>query len=316
MRFQIISILAGIVFVLASHPALAKDECPEGYVSFVNSETYQSVCLPVDVEKTQAPDANAEAQAASAETQAPEASAEENSGQTEAPATDNKNEVPTVATQAEETPQPPANINPAQLNVRPNPVVPATVPAYQPAPQDYAAYQTADTNSYYDEVRQSGWLLELGFGYGMIGNADFKFMTGWHFGSNDNVASFGLYLDADLRVGWYPPFSMDWTLDPTLHVTVNSFRFSVGIGIGIFSILKEKYEDYLIYDSENSTSTGMRTLFEIKPTVAFDWYMTGNVFFGFGFSVPLIFLTGSEQYDSDIFVQPWFNIDCHFGYKF
>ena len=63
MRFQIISILAGMVFVLASHPALAKDECPEGYVSFVNSETYQSVCLPVDVEKTQTPEANAKAQA-------------------------------------------------------------------------------------------------------------------------------------------------------------------------------------------------------------------------------------------------------------
>ncbi|MBO4350601.1 MAG: hypothetical protein J6A01_06640 [Proteobacteria bacterium] len=310
--------------MLASHPALAKDECPEGYVSFVNSETYQSVCLPVGVEKTQTPEANAEVQEpeAKAEVQEPEAKAEEESGQTESAAAEENNEAETTAatqaTQPVEQPQQPAPTQPnsPQLNARPYPIVPATVPAYQPAPQDYAAYQTADTNSYYDEVRQSGWLLELGFGYGMIGNADFKFMTGWHFGSNDNVASFGLYLDADLRVGWYPPFSMDWTLDPTLHVTVNSFRFSVGIGIGIFSILKEKYEDYLIYDSENSTSTGMRTLFEIKPTVAFDWYMTGNVFFGFGFSVPLIFLTGSEQYDSDVFVQPWFNIDCHFGYKF
>lgn len=76
MRFQIRCILAGMFLMLASHSALAKDECPEGYVNFVNTETYQSVCLPVDVEKTQTQEAKAEAEAPNTETDAQTAETE------------------------------------------------------------------------------------------------------------------------------------------------------------------------------------------------------------------------------------------------
>ena len=277
--------LAGVLGL--SGYATAKPECPEGYVGFVNTETYQTECLPADVGKKLSPEAAAQTKAEEAEPQ-------------------NTETAPKAEVQAVQVvPDTPQESSASQIQMAPRV---QQVQAVYEEPEDYEteAYEP----SIHDDMTSSGFYMQLGFGYAAALNLDIKALLGYHFGLDAKHASLGLYLDLDARPGFIPTFTMDLTLDPTLHITGDTFRFSIGLGLGIFYFdLMDSFSWFA--DSEDFEKNDSFVRFEIKPMLAFDWFLSSNTLFGFGFSVPLIFVLKDDQ---DL--AAWFNLDFHIGYKF
>ncbi|MBQ9817322.1 MAG: hypothetical protein IJM59_07660 [Proteobacteria bacterium] len=331
-----IVLAAGILLCLASQNVFAQDKCPEGYVSFVNTKTYESVCLPADVdasvknaEDSAQPSASENAQQAGAEAtgeSVPETGSNQNieasvNAANPPEAAVQANPEPVAAQEPMDAPAEQNNVQPAESQqtyvtesmpetaaAEPNAVnMPETAAA---EPNDDSTFVTDDVlnQKIHESIMAGGWVFEAGLGYSIVAAVDLKLLTGYHFSSKDEVAGFGLYLDVDLHPGAFPVFSMDCTIDPVFHVSTGHFQFSLAFGLGFFGVLNDDFDDS--EDSLRSKEFGVR--FELKPAMAFDWFMTEKAFWGFGLSVPLIILKESESRDSR--VQPWFNMDFHIGY--
>ena len=315
LRIALVGICMFMGMLISQH-AFAKEECPPGYISYVNTETYQSVCLKADSEQTQTPDAADAQKPADAQPSGDAAKADDAQSKD---ASDEQSQDTVAGAPQNVTQVAPVDVTPKAYTAEgirnPQDAQPAPVPLTTQI-SDWVSRNSSEEKeetSFQTLTMHDGWLLQIGFGYGMIANVDFKLLTGYAFYTGDDVAAFGLYLDADLRPGWLPQFSADISLDPTLHVHYKSFRFSLGIGLGIF-LIKLFDDDTVLFDK---TLNEVRVRFILKPTLAFDWFMNENAYFGFGVSMPLIFLTeeGDTSGDDSI-VQPWVNLDLHIGYKF
>ncbi|MBR4984978.1 MAG: hypothetical protein IKY83_04485 [Proteobacteria bacterium] len=283
MRFRISAVLLFCIYLITQN-AFAQDQCPEGYVSFINTKTYESICLPVNG------NLQPEASQAAAPEEAPAAAASQN-----------------VAAAAVEPAQPEAHNEDGES--ADGLIWGGNADKLEDAGEGAEANMSPEkiyneSQIIHEGVMRPGWSILLGAGYGMEAAIDLKFMPGYHFQSGDDVASFGLYLDFDFRPGIRPMFSMDVTLSPVLHVARGCFRFSLAIGLGAFVYVN----NYKEVDYTHEFSEEFGAAFELKPGLAFDWFLTANGFFGFGFSVPLLIHNGG--------VIPWFNIDMHLGYRF
>ena len=160
-------------------------------------------------------------------------------------------------------------------------------------------------------MKEPGVLMKLGLGYGLFLNADLKFLVGYKFGA-DGAAAFGLYLDLNMRPGVMPFYSMDVTVAPTVHAMAGRFMFSFSIGLGAFIEVGRDgnySDDEEDYDDDDDFSAG--GYFELKPALAFDWFLTPHALFGFGVDVPVYIL--SDSYSG---AMASFSFDIHVGYKF
>lgn len=278
MRLRLISVLLFGLCLLAQN-AFAQDKCPEGYVSFINTKTYESVCLPANV----SPD-NVSATG----------QADENAQDTgdDADASDPNEQDGLIW---------------GNGGVQQNGLVdPDDQTALAPM-TDVREYLT-ESQLIHVEMMRSGWQVQLGFGYRIISAIDVRVVTGYHFASSDEVASFGLYLDIDMGPGYEPHFNMDMTVSPTLHVSRGIFRYSLGLGLGVFILSDYKYSDGWEDDKKELKTSPS---FELKPWMAFDWFLSKRAYMGFGFTVPILIM--NEQLGD---VMPWFSMDLHLGYRF
>ncbi|MBQ8035738.1 MAG: hypothetical protein IJ268_01980 [Proteobacteria bacterium] len=289
MRNQL-SILLLLFLCFSAQAAFAQEQCPVGYVSFINTKTYESVCLPVDamsqpvIDKPEADKPEADQDILTGDAQ--DAGAEDADGYE-----DGEEAGDELIWGNGNIAEPYGGyVEPSQNNV----------------PQEVVT-QLSESQLIHQGVMRPGWSVQFGLGYGMVDAIDIQLVTGYHFTTGDDVASFGLYLDLDFRPGNSIDFSMDATVKPTLHVSKGNFRFSLALGLGIFALVDESWSEW------DGHETAKTIAFALKPGLAFDWFLSENAFMGFSFSVPLII--GSE-YFTDMSVMPWFSLDLHLGYRF
>ena len=289
MRLRVITVLLFGLCLVAQN-AFAQDSCPEGYVSFINTKTYESVCLPANVSPDNVPAAGQQA-----------ASHQDGPGEQENFVEDNEaqdpNEQDGLIWGNSGTRQ---NVSVDQGNLDDQTAL---------APMTDVRDFMPESKRIHNDMMKAGWLVQLGFGYRVVAAIDVRLMTGYHFESSDEVASFGLYLDLDFGPGYDPNFSMDATVTPTLHVSRGIFRYSLGLGLGVFIIRDYKYTDR--WDDDYSKTIETSPSFELKPWMAFDWFFSGKAYMGFGFTVPILIM--NEQLGD---VMPWFSMDLHIGYRF
>ena len=165
------------------------------------------------------------------------------------------------------------------------------------------------------EISSNGGEINIGIGYGMVGAFDLRLAGGYHVNipGADNV-SFGIYTDFSIRFPY--PNSLDWAIVPMMHVHGDIFRASFGLGIGIFSFFIED-EDY--YEDEEFYST---ILFQLKPEVKLDWFLSEHVLIGMNIDLPLILYKkeihdwGNARPKKITATMPWFSLTFHVGYKF
>ena len=146
-------------------------------------------------------------------------------------------------------------------------------------------------------MRSSGFELNVGIGYAMVASFDMRLTGGYHFGIDSlDGLSFGLYGEFSGQLGF--PMSVAFDVVPMMHVHGESFRVSFGFGLGVFYI-------------SNSDELSGNTLFEMRPEIRFDWFLSEHILIGVEASVPLLLL--DKSYKS---VEPWFMFDIYFGYRF
>ena len=293
MRLRVITVLLFGLGLWAQN-AFAQDSCPEGYVSFINTKTYESVCLPANVSPDNVPAAGQQA-----------ASHQDGPGEQENFVEDNEAQDPSeqdgLIWGNSGTRQ---NVSVDQGNLDDQTAL---------APMTDVRDFMPESKRIHNDMMNAGWLAQIGFGYRLVSAIDIRLMTGYHFGSSDEVASFGLYLDVDLGPGYEPHFSMDITVTPTLHVSRGIFRYSLGLGVGIF-ILSDYTDDADVINNGGDFDAKVlksSPSFELKPWMAFDWFFSGKAYMGFGFTVPILIM--NEQLGD---VMPWFSMDLHIGYRF
>ncbi len=161
------------------------------------------------------------------------------------------------------------------------------------------------------KVREGGWGIQLGVGFGLnekivdtTAAFNIKARAGLQFAS-PYVVSFGLYLDFNLRPGSDPLFTMDATLDPTLHISFWRTRLSISLGFGAFlnksqtDVFGEKKETKIYYDA----------FFAFKPAFLADWFLTQNAFCGFSLDFPVLLLHDNSA-------NVWISLNAHIGYRF
>ena len=284
--------------MLIHNTAFADTSCPEGTVEFVSSETHERVCIAAEFLQTL--DNNQD------ETQP----VDESIPQTEFDA-------------ADAVPQYNADINNEWIEEDtytadlPESGEPNAYSDYMspPSVQNYGAdNQPSDSQPKTDihsSMMDSGALLELGIGYGFLAAANIHVASGYQFKLNDTIATFGLYLDMNLKLGQEPVFSMDLAIDPTLHISKGQFRFSLGLGFGIYIVDDQQWLFDAYNDDQDGHNHSGTAVFEIKPRMSFDWFLSTRSYFGAALDVPMII---SSKIDAGI--APMVNIDLHIGCKF
>ncbi len=302
MRNRLTAVIIMVCACLFAQTAFA-DDCPEGTVGFVNMETYEKVCIPQNGSSATSAEVNDTVKDIAADVKAVE-------NQAAAAATDT-----TPAVTATET-------APAATATDAAPAVTA-FPVAQPSVQPFASNMSREMllRSYVDpkkeriakinaSMKEPGVLMKLGIGYGLFLNANLKFLVGYKFGA-EGAAAFGLYLDLNMRPGMMPFYSMDVTVAPTIHAMAGRFMFSFSVGLGAFLQYGDegRYSDDWEYYEDDKPST--KGYFELKPALAFDWFLTNQALFGFGFDVPVYILAGD---DSGAMAS--FSLDIHVGYRF
>lgn len=151
------------------------------------------------------------------------------------------------------------------------------------------------------EIREGGFAFDFGLGYAMAAAFELRVSFGYQFAQTLSAMSFGLY--ADLGVNFGLPNSVEAAVVPMVHVNTKIFRYSMGLGIGVFSVW-----------GENDTGLGGKdACLELKPEIRFDWFLSRHAFLGVGMDMPLIF-TQEENQGTE--VQPWVMMNIHIGYLF
>ena len=170
-------------------------------------------------------------------------------------------------------------------------------------------------------LSSSGAEINLGLGYGMVGAFDLRIAAEYQFElQNLDGVTFGLNTDFSIRFPY--PTSLDWSIGPMLHVHGNIFRVGFGFGLGIFSAFDpdEVYDYEDEYDNDDQLFS--KALFQLKPELRLDWFLSEHVLIGLNTDMCLIFYKGREyNYHDDNYehvkkVMPWFSITFHVGYKF
>ena len=163
--------------------------------------------------------------------------------------------------------------------------------------------EEAEALSVKNAMEASGWEINIGIGYCMIASFDLRLTGGYHFGveSLDGL-SFGLYGELGGQLGF--PMSVTFDVVPMMHVHGESFRVSFGFGLGMF-YFSDGYED------EGSQG---RALFEMRPEIRFDWFLSEHILIGVEAAVPLLLITNAV--DNHSIADPWFTFDIYFGYRF
>ncbi len=152
-----------------------------------------------------------------------------------------------------------------------------------------------------EAIRASGWELNIGIGYAMVASFDMRLTGGYHIGVDSlDGLSFGLYGEFSGQLGF--PMSLAFDVVPMMHVHGESFRVSFGFGLGVF------------YISSSDYSFGT-TLFEMRPEIRFDWFLSEHILIGVEASVPLLLANKNDSRDYR-FIEPWFMFDIYFGYRF
>lgn len=153
-----------------------------------------------------------------------------------------------------------------------------------------------------DAIRMSGASVDFGLGYALYAAFQLRLTVGYHFTERLNGLSFGLYTDLGFNVG--APNSLDWAVVPMLHLNGRIFRFSMGLGLGLYSIWGSQ---------DNSDIDVEGVWFEVKPELRWDWFLSKHAFLGVGVDMPLIISRTNHDLTE---VTPWFSMNLHVGYKF
>ena len=286
--------------LLVSGTAFAEPSCPEGMKEFVNSETQERVCIPANVQQTPVeqqavtpPDENAATEAV------PEKTAASDTSQN---------------VQVQDNPEP---ASPSSNSPEQNAVDSTNANVNSSAVNDNNAMKTSVGKSrkeaIHDSIMRSGISFEFGMGYGFLANLDIHVAGGYQFRAGDSIATFGLYLDMNLKPGVEPYFAIDMTLDPTMHISKGRFRFGFGLGLGVFISKKGWVEDLYYYDYEYKEKEYDEYIaaFELKPRLSFDWFLSTQGYVGASIDIPMVV---SDKMDNNI--APMVNIDAHIGCKF
>ncbi len=306
MNFRNIFATCVALFALSAPvSALADDTCPAGTTGFINVETYEKICIPNQppeqhVQTVQTTQSESEQNEQTVQTAQSEPEQNEQTAETApVPAQAAEN----VTAQPVQTTQTLQNEPPSLTPENTQPVISIVYPTLPQSPDQII----------HENAKIPGWSMLFGLGYALLANIQLHVMTGYSFGSNDSDAGFGLYFDADINPGAAPDFEMDLDIMPALHVYHSTFRFTLGMGIGLSVAYDHETLDYFYNVDYYEDEEGPRTLctFELKPNISFDWFLTNNAMFGFGLGVPLLI---STTFDNT--VMPEFNFDLHIGYKF
>ena len=296
--------------MLMQNAAFADPSCPEGTVEFISTETHERVCIAAQFLQT-LDNNQAESQPGAPNTSQtepsdvpPEYNADINSEWIEEDTFADDPGAPYVSPEDNTYP---ADI-PDNADYMPYPEYMAT-PSVQNTGTDNPPSDLQ--NDIHSSMMNSGVLLELGIGYGFLAAANIHIASGYQFKLNDKIASFGLYLDMNIKPGQDPVFSMDLAIDPTLHISKGQFRFSLGLGFGIYIVNDRQWLLDMYNNDQDGYDNSATALFQIKPRMSFDWFLSTHSYFGAALDVPMII---SSQIDSG--VAPMVNIDLHIGCKF
>ena len=313
--------IQGVCFaaLLSSGAAFAEPSCPDGMREFVNSETQERVCIPADVQQTPI------AQQAPAEPQhdmqprviASEPAAADDSNKGEQPKAAESVPEAEKAAQASDAAADKKDANAS--NTAADSVDLASAQVYDGVVgEKRSTVQTEKDRrrQIHNSLLSSGGTIEFGLGYGFVANANIHVAAGYQIHTNDTIASFGIYFDANFKPGEAPGFSVDLTIDPTLHLSKGQFRFSFGLGIGMF-LSKERGWLYDFYDTDGSYYYNANRYhessveFELKPRLSFDWFLSTQGYFGGAIDMPMVIADELEHN-----IAPMVNFDLHVGCKF
>ena len=193
------------------------------------------------------------------------------------------------------------------LNEQPNPAVKSSNEvAEQPALSDDEKIAIIRQS-----VRKGGWGIMLGLGFGLnekvvkdVAAFNIKARAGFQYPS-PILLSFGLYIDFNLRPGTDPLFTMDMTIDPTMHISFGRTRLSLALGFGAF--VSKSTSD--VFGEKLETKVYHNAFFEFKPAFLVDWFITENAFWGLNFEFPVLLL---HDYSPNV----WISFNMHIGYRF
>lgn len=187
--------------------------------------------------------------------------------------------------------------------------------------------QNSDNENVIDKhaISSSGPEFNIGMGYGMIAAFDLRLMGGYQFAlQNLDGVAFGLYTDFSIR---FPlPNSLDWALVPSLIVYGESFRVTFGLGIGVAAFFANHSKNEYDYDfTDDDGYMNKKALFQLKPEMRFDWFLSEHVLLGFNTDVSVFFYEEEKElyYDTPTTKKsvekkafPWLSLTVHVGYKF
>ncbi len=284
-----LSLPALIIALLLPHAAMAEEVCPEGTVGFVNIETSQLVCLP---------SAQLENQVAS-DTMVESDDSDNLEIQSDQQPEIDANDAVEDAAQETATPAPLADNNNDAVSM---PITPKS-----------------RSEIIHDSLMQSGFQFDLGLGYGMIADVNFKLSLGYQFSMNSSLSTFGLYLISNFKTGDEPLFDVDITLTPTLHISKGIFRFSVGLGLGLSAWNHELNDDWPLSHINDDYGLEKDYGFMFRPVISFDWFLSQKAFWGFTVDIPVVFVEYCDENKNDhgsVETIPMVNFDLHIGYKF
>ena len=156
-------------------------------------------------------------------------------------------------------------------------------------------------------MRSSGPVIDVGIGYALEAALHLHIASGYHINIESlNGMSFGIYGELAGTIG--RPRSIDAVVVPMMHIHGESFRISIGYGLGVFHNFKTS-----------------KTLFEMKPELRFDWFYQSGLIIGVNIFVPFMLqkrlladenTTNISQKDSVNYFKTWFALGLSFGYKF
>lgn len=100
------------------------------------------------------------------------------------------------------------------------------------------------------------------------------------------------------------PIGVNAAFVPTFILPCGSYRFSLGLGFGVFM-----EDDSMLNDCDSCTER--YTLFMFKPELRFHWFIKEFLNLGFGIELPVIVFNDNSDYG----VGPWANVYFSIGFK-
>lgn len=305
--------------MLTQSYAFADTSCPEGMQEFVNSETQERICIASDYLQT-LDDSQSESNVVN---ESQDTSVIQNDS-VESQSTDNVEEQPEYSEQTHDVEVAPVSAQNIELLQEYDSSAESAVKSQVQSNTKGKVIERSKLRSdvIHDNIMNPGLFFEAGLGYGFVANANIHLAAGYQFKSSDPVAAFALSLDLNIKPGVSPDFGMDITVDPTLYVSKNIFRFSLALGFGVFVTSDKNWLldiDELDYNYDHDTDTyysiynknGATGAFELKPRITFDFFLSTNSYVGVSLDMPMVV---SKEFDKGI--KAMVNLDIHVGCKF